>query len=66
LHDEREQLKHKIDEISRGFERLTHKIDSMPQNYFDNVNREVDEFRFKFSKVLNLSPDDELPKAKRV
>lgn len=55
--DERQRLKNKIGEISKGFQRLTRKIDGMPQSCFENIDKEIDEFRFKYAKVLNLSPD---------
>jgi len=58
-HSDRQQLKNKIDEISRGFESLMTKIDDMPQHNFESIEREVEDFRFRFSKVLNLSPDGE-------
>lgn len=54
---QRELLKDKITEISQGFTNLIDKIDTMPDEDFKNIEREVDEFRFKYAKVLNLSPD---------
>jgi len=59
VQSDRQQLKNKISEIARGFEGLLMKIDDMPQDDFESVEQEIEDFRFRFSKVLNLSPEGE-------
>jgi hypothetical protein len=57
--EDRKKLKNKISEIARGFDELSDKIEDMPEHDFASVSREIDDFRFKYGKVLNLSPEGE-------